>query len=125
VADNENWVGSVAIVTSLLVEDRRIVFGSPERVKTLSSKILSRLFTHQLPYSERKKGLFPRELRGWGVKMTIYLYPVRRLRSYSLPDNILPCTEAPVALTRGKCGRNKEQERARRRWSARLKGMYM
>jgi hypothetical protein len=125
VAHNENWVGSVVIVTSLRTEDWRIVVASQARVKPfLFSKILNRLFTHQLSYSERKNGLFLRELRGWSVKMTNYLHPVWQLRNYSLPNNFIHWAGTTLALIRRKCGRNKERGRTRRRWIARLKGMY-
>jgi hypothetical protein len=125
VAHNKNWVGSVAIVTSLRNEDWRIVVASQARAKTLSVFQNSKpLFTYQLSYSERKKGLFLRELRGRDVEMTNSLYPVRRLRNYSFPNNFVPCTDIP-SLSHRKCGRNKERERTRRRWSARLKGTYI
>ena len=116
VVDNENWVGPVAVLTSLRVEDWRIMVGFPARVKTLSVVQNPKPSLHSpVILFREKKGLFPRGFKGWGVKMTNYLYPARRQRSYSLPNNpvpnnFIPCTETSLALIRIKCGRNKEEE---------------
>jgi len=59
------------------------VVGLPARVKILSAVQNSKpsLYTPVILFRE-KKGLFQQGLRGWGVKLTIYFYPARQLRSY-------------------------------------------
>jgi len=124
VLDNEKWVVSVAIVASLRIEDWRIVVRFPARVKTLSVVQNSKPSPSLTSYSvQREERIVSPRIKRLGREMINYSYPVQQLRNYSLPHNFKPCTETPLDLTRIKCGRNKDKERARRRWSARLKGV--
>ena len=84
VADNENWVGSVPVVTSLWAERQKNSGLIPEKGKNLSvSEILLRLFTSLVILFRENKYFLPRWLKGWGVKLTKYLHSVPRQKLFS------------------------------------------